>query len=65
MKIHIYIYVATTDSICYAYQETISIYIYDIYGVELMQGCVLADFARISSRHEWIRYQALYSYLKI
>ena len=29
-----------------------------------MQGRALADFARISSRHEWIRYRALYSDLK-
>ena len=30
--------------------------------IELMQGRVPADFARISSCHEWIRYLALYSY---
>ena len=36
-------------------------------GIKLIQGRVLADFARISLCHEWIRYeyQALYSDLKL
>ena len=33
-------------------------------AIEFIQGRVLADYARISSRYEWIRYRALYSDLK-